>query len=156
MRRPALSMFILLLIFLTFSCDRGMVYDEYRHIEGEGWSWDEPVRFDVELADTTGEYNILIHLRHTTEYPMSNLYMFLDLSGPSGQTLRDTIQFILAEPDGRWIGSGNGKLREISFLYRERTRFPETGSYHFSLEQAMRVKTLPVNDIGLRIEKYIP
>ena len=156
MRPLVYSALSLLLALLVVSCDTGVVIDEYHHLGSEGWSWDEPVQFDVDVTDTVNEFNILIQLRHTTEYPMSNLYMFLDLVGPSGQSMRDTIQFILAEPDGRWIGKGNGKLRELRFMYRKRTQFPDPGTYRIRLDQAMRVETLPVSDVGIRIEEYTP
>jgi len=143
-------------MLLFHACDSTTLSDEFRHISSDGWTWEEPVVFEVELMDTTSEYNILLQLRHTTDYPMSNLYMFVDVAGPSGQTLRDTVQFFLARPDGEWIGKGTGKSRELRFLYRERTRFPETGNYRFRIEQAMRVQSVPVTEVGLRIDQYQP
>ena len=83
---------------------------------------------------------------------MSNLYMYVHVKGPGGQHYKDTVNMLLAEPDGRWIGKGTGKLRELRLLYRKQVVFSEPGEYTFSLEQAMRREKLPVTDIGLRIE----
>ncbi len=144
-----------LLFFSISSCDRGAVYDKFKHIEDAKWRWDEPVSFTVPVNDTTDLYNILIRLRHTTDYPLSNLYMFVDLEGPEGQEHRDTINFKLAENSGKWIGKGVGNIRELGYLYRANTRFPQPGAYTFSIEQAMRLSEVPVSEIGLRVERII-
>jgi len=129
-----------------------MVYDRYDHITGGKWSWEEEKVFPVEIADTTGLHNIFLQVRHTVDYPMSNLYMFVRVEGPGGQQLKDTVNMILAEPDGKWRGSGPGKLRELQLLYRKQTRFAAPGTYIFTLEQGMRRPQVPVTDVGIRIE----
>lgn len=153
MMRPSTVFISLLIILLAASaCDRRAVYDRFATIEGEQWEWDEVREFDVDLNDTSTLYNVLIQIRHTTDYPMRNLYLFVHLEGPSGQTLTDTINYMLANPDGSWIGKGVGNLRELRYLYRKNTRFPEPGTYTVRLEQGMRVPGLPVTDVGIRVE----
>lgn len=147
----ATLIFILSVLFV--SCDRDVVADMYQHIDNSIWTWDDVRNFTFDIEDTTTQHDILIQLRHTTEYPMSNLFVFVGITGPSGQTLKDTINYILAEPSGEWIGKGTGHLRELRYMYRENTSFPEPGTYMISLEQAMRESRLPVSDIGVRIEK---
>jgi gliding motility-associated lipoprotein GldH len=87
---------------------------------------------------------------------MSNLYMFVTLNGPSRQFSRDTVNMILAAPDGLWLGKGPGKLRQLRLLYRKNIRFGEPGMYTILLEQAMRRSPLQVTDVGLRIERVNP
>lgn len=152
----SIAAFIFLLPVLHISCDKRMHTDMYQHIDNSIWTWDDVKIFPFNIEDTIAEHDILIQLRHTTDYPMSNLYIFVQITGPSGQTLRDTINYQLAEPSGQWIGKGNGHLRELRYMYREHTSFPEPGTYSISLEQAMRESRLPVSDIGVRIEKIIP
>lgn len=130
-----------------------MVFHEFKHIDNSTWRWEDPVEFLTELKDTIQLHNILIQLRHTTDYPLSNLYLFVHVQGPSGQTLTDTINFILAEKSGKWLGNGLGNIREIGYLYRKNTIFPVQGFYKISIEQAMRLPEVPVTDIGLRIER---
>jgi gliding motility-associated lipoprotein GldH len=149
--RVAALLFILSVVFV--SCDKGVVADMYQHIDNSIWTWDDVRSFAFNIEDTDLQHDILIQLRHTTDYPMSNLYIFVEITGPSGQSLRDTINYILAEPNGEWIGKGNGHLRELRYMYRDHTSFPEPGTYSISLEQAMREPRLPVSDIGVRIEK---
>lgn len=138
---------------LPFSCNNNIVYDKFISTGDEGWTWNNPCEFSVDINDTTNLNNLYIQIRHTVDYPMSNLYVFVDVKGPSGQSLSDTVNFILAEQNGKWLGKGIGKLRELRFLYRKNTVFKDPGEYTFILEQGMRNQNLPVTDVGIRIEK---
>lgn len=146
----------ILSVILLSACDSDMVYDHYMSTENGMWKWNDVGVFEVEMTDTLALHNIYLQVRHTTDYPMSNLYMFVNVKGPGGQLLRDTVNMILATPEGQWIGKGTGRLRELRLLYRSQTRFNIPGSYTFSIEQAMRKAELPVTDLGVRVERFIP
>jgi gliding motility-associated lipoprotein GldH len=154
MRSYAIKILFLLLI-LTVSCDQNMVYDEYVQTDGQ-WSWLDAKEFIVEISDTISLHNIYVQVRHTVDYPMSNLYMFVHLKGPTGQHRKDTVNLILAEPNGEWTGRGTGNLRELQLLFRKQAQFRIPGTYVFTLEQAMRNPELPVTDLGIRIERSNP
>lgn len=155
MRRPLILTLMVLLMHLS-SCDSAMVYDRFKQPELGLWTWDDALEFKADIRDTISLYNIYLQVRHTTEYPMSNLFIFMHIKSPEGQQLKDTINMILAAPDGRWTGRGNGNIRELMLLYREQTRFRVPGTYTFTLEQAMRQEELPVTDVGIRIERSNP
>lgn len=146
---------LLLLLILTVSCDQKVVYDEYVRTDG-GWRWQDAREFKVDINDTLSLHNIYVQVRHSVEYPMSNLYMFVHVKGPTGQHRKDTVNLILAEPSGEWIGRGTGNLRELNLLFRNQTQFRIPGTYVFTLEQAMRNPELPVTDLGIRIERINP
>lgn len=146
---------VLLFILLLTACDSEMVYDHYISHEDGSWKWNDVAVFEVEIADTLALHNIYLQVRHSTDYPMSNLYMFVNVKAPNGQFRRDTVNLILASPEGKWKGTGTGRLRELQLLYKFNTRFGAPGLYNFSIEQAMRKSELPVSDIGLRIEQII-
>ena len=150
---PSRIIAIGLLVLLSTSCDHDMVYDQFMTTENGAWKWNDVGVFEVEMTDPESLHNVYLQVRHSVDYPMSNLYMFVHVKGPSGQHIKDTVNLILASPDGRWIGKGNGQLREIRLLYRKQARFSESGMYTFSLEQAMRKSELPVTDVGVRIER---
>jgi gliding motility-associated lipoprotein GldH len=157
MRKPVSTFALLIFSTLFFAaCDRNMVYEEFVRINNSSWHWDNPAEFTFETEDTAGFHDILIHLRHSTDYPLSNLYMFVHVEGPSGQEMTDTINFILAENSGKWIGSGIGNMRAIGYLYKKNTVFPQQGEYEITIEQAMRLPEVPVSEIGVRIEKVNP
>lgn len=155
MRYPLLITFALLLLH-TVSCDSGTVYDQYEPTGNGMWRWQDAMEFSVDISDTISLNNIYLQVRHTVEYPLSNLYMFVHVKSPSGQHMTDTINMVLAAPDGKWTGKGNSNIRELLLLYRKQTQFRIPGTYVFTLEQAMRQPELPVTDLGIRIERINP
>ncbi len=154
-RRIIFSGFVLLagMTLALFSCDRNLVYDQFNTIKGEGWTWSDVQEFSPAIGDTLSYYNIYLQVRHKGDYPVSNLYMFVHLTGPHDQSVTDTVNFILAQPDGRWNGKGLGDLKEIRLLYKKNVRFPEAGTYCFRIEQGMRIPSVPVVNVGVCIEK---
>lgn len=155
MKHFIFSLALALIIMLT-SCDPSMIYDQYNRTENGIWKWTDSKEFNIDISDTVSLNNIYLQVRHTVEYPLSNLYMFVHVKGPSGQLLKDTVNMILARPDGKWVGRGTGNLKELRLLYRKNTKFSEPGSYTFTLEQGMRNPELPVTDLGIRIERINP
>lgn len=141
-------------IILLNACDSEMVYDRYTSFDSGMWKWNDVAVFEMEVTDTLSLNNIYIQVRHSTDYPMSNLYMFVSVKGPKGQFQKDTVNLILATPEGQWTGKGTGRLRELRLLYKSQTRFGTPGLYNFSIEQAMRKAELPVTDVGIRVERF--
>ena len=149
-----LFLLILLVIFLPFSCDRNRVYEKNIRIPDGVWNRFEPVHFKVIIEDTVSLHNLYINVRNTSMYPMRNLYLFVETTAPSGHTLTDTVEILLADEKGKWYGSGLGDMWDLSQLYKQNIRFAQEGMYGFSYEQAMRTENLPfILDVGLRIEK---
>jgi gliding motility-associated lipoprotein GldH len=73
---------------------------------------------------------------------------------PGGKKITDTLECILADENGKWLGKGTGHIVDNRVPFKRNVIFPDTGKYTFEIEQAMRMEKLPeVYDIGLRIEK---
>ena len=114
----------------------------------------KPLVFDVPVRDTVNKYNIFITVRNTSNYSFNNLYLFIDINSPMKITERDTMECILADADGKWLGNGLGDLWDNKILFKRNVKFQKTGIYEFILNQAMRVDSLPmITDAGLSIEK---
>lgn len=149
--RAALIIFSL---FLIISCDPGRVYEKNIKIPDGVWEYNNPVLFEVAISDTITSYNLYINVRNSGMYPMQNLYMFITTTAPSGHSVKDTIQIMLADNKGKWLGKGLGDIWDLQRPYKKNVRFAQTGKYMFKFEQAMRVEKLPfILDVGLRIEQ---
>jgi gliding motility-associated lipoprotein GldH len=136
------------------SCDQARVYDNSVTIVNQRWNKDSLVTFHFIIEDTISLHRFYINVRHNTDYPYSNIYFFMNGKFPDGHVTRDTIECLLADPKGNWIGRGSGKIRDNRILLREHLRFPAMGEYAIEIEQAMRDISLKgVEDIGIRIEK---
>ena len=146
-------MAVLASALLLSSCG-GKGFDERVVIPEAAWDVNNRVPFDVTVNDTTGIYAIGMNLRHLENYRYSNLYVFLHTTMPNGNKTLDTIQCLLATPEGRWVGKGSGSMRDVRVVLNPNLRFPLEGSYHFEIEQAMREPVLKgISDIGLFIEQ---
>jgi gliding motility-associated lipoprotein GldH len=144
-----------LVVFFISSCDKQRVFEENTPIPDNIWKVDQPVTFQVDIDDTLSGHNFYMNIRHAEGYPFSNLFVFLKTDFPNGKAARDTIEFVLQNPDGKWSGSGLGDLWDSQIQFKQNIRFPLKGSYTFSIEQAMRTPALPmIMEMGMRIEKY--
>jgi gliding motility-associated lipoprotein GldH len=141
-------------VFFLFSCDPNRVYEKNIAIDNGVWNKDSVVSFVMDIEDTLQPYNFYINIRNSTDYRYSNLYLFIDTYFPDETHARDTLEFILAGTDGKWFGKGFGKIKESTVLLRRGVRFPMSGKYRFTMEQAMRTENLEgIEDVGMRIEK---
>ncbi|MDP2723897.1 MAG: gliding motility lipoprotein GldH [Bacteroidales bacterium] len=141
---------------LLISCSSNTIFDQQVVIPDGRWYKNEAVKFEVNIADTLTHYDFDITLRHTTDYRFSNLYIFLITRFPEGKTSRDTIEFKLADPAGKWLGNGWGSTRDNDINLKSQMRFPEPGSYQFLILQAMRTDTLKgITDVGLRLTEFV-
>jgi len=93
-------------------------------------------------------------VRHSEVYPFNNLIVFVTTKYPDGKVLTDTMNVILANDKGEWLGSGVGDIFDFKVPVKKNIRFPLGGKYQFIFEQGMRSDPLPmVLDFGFEIEK---
>ena len=146
---------ILLVAIVVASCgNKNVIFDESVIINNASWNNEDLPYFDVKVEDTLSTYAFYLNIRHLENYRYSNFYMFLHSTFPNGNQIHDTIECILAYPDGRWIGEGSGSMRASKILLNNNLIFPLKGDYHFEIEQAMRDNVLDgITDIGVCFEK---
>ena len=142
------------IIFMFTSCDSSIIFEEYKSFENQKWDADSAAFFNYAMTDTTSKKTIKIKLRHTVEYEFQNLFLFI------GTDVMDTVELMLANKEGMWMGSGVGDIREFEFEYQNAKLFSKKGNYALKIEQAMRYgvaeKIQVLNNvlaIGLSIEK---
>lgn len=145
---------LLLAVFAVYSCGNISVYNRNVDIPSETWSIDSIVTFKVDIQDTTSIHHVYINIRNTTDYPNSNLYLFINTTSPRGAALRDTMECFLADSKGSWLGKGFGAIRDNQIPYKRFVRFPEVGVYEFNIQQGMRTTQLKgIASVGIRVEK---
>ncbi len=111
--------------------------------------------------DSVQKHNLFFNVRNTNDYAFSNLYFIAQLNYPNGKQKTDTLQYLMAKPNGEWLGIGATSLKESKLWYLENFQFNETEQYTIDIQQAMRIngetngliylKGIP--DIGIQIEK---
>jgi len=153
------AVFLLMLItsMLLTSCDNIRYFEENKKIENGEWDQDQKLSFLVNIDDTLQPYNVYINVRNAGTYRYSNLYLFVNSHLPGGQIQRDTLECLLAAPDGKWLGEGLGDIKDNRILFKNGVVFPQKGEYRFEIIQAMRISPLPgIMDAGIRLEKAMP
>jgi len=141
-------------IVMFISCDSSIVFEEYKSFENQNWNTDSAAFFNYTITDTTSTNTVKIKLRHTVEYEFQNLILFVETD------VIDTVELMLANKEGMWLGGGIGDVREFEFEYQNAKLFSKKGNYSFKIEQAMRYgmaeKIQVLNNVlavGLSIEK---
>jgi gliding motility-associated lipoprotein GldH len=144
------------------SCDNKRVYDSYQSIPKK-WHKDSVVSFNLEAPDTTRAYNLFVNLRNNHEYPYNNLFLITKIIFPHGKTIKDTLEYKMAAPDGKLLGTGFSDIKENKLWFKGFNTpfvFKEPGTYTVEIQHAMRqngeVEGLlyleGINDVGLRVE----
>jgi len=148
-------------VCILTSCNKNVVYSKYERIdENKGWPAKQIINFETEMTDTNQLYDVYINVRNAETYPFKNLFMFLHTTYPDGKTSVDTIECVLANEQGHWLGKGLGDLYDNTILFKKNAHFKRVGKYKFGFEQAMRygnkneIDPLPlIMDVGITIEK---
>jgi gliding motility-associated lipoprotein GldH len=167
---------LLLLPFLIGlqSCIQSPFYQKSYDLPGNKWRIDNRLTFTVDIVDTAIYYNMSLLLRHTNNYPYSNIWMKMAIKGPGDSVFRPVrIEVPLATPQGQWLGTGMGAIYEQRrMMVVDHNALPVTldmisvsessyndifskrGVYEIRLEHNMREDALPdILQVGLRVEK---
>lgn len=155
------NLFFALFFILLFSCNEHMVRSEFRALDGGSWDRDNVIEFTFAEMDTIHTHHIFINVRNDGTFPYSNLFLIAELSFPNGETVKDTLEYEMALPDGQWLGKGHGSIKENKLWYKENIVFPSSGVYTLQLSHAMRkngsvegvVDLDGITDVGFEIEK---
>ena len=151
-----LTNLVALLVVLFAGCSDPPVFQADVPIAKGGWDRAFKPKFSFQVDDSVSMHDVYIDVRHSGDYPFSSLFVFVDLEGPGGRTARDTVECLLADHTGKWYGKGQGFIfadrYQAHVLYKLGNRFPATGQYGITLEQAMRTEVLSgVLDVGISV-----
>ncbi|NCP89390.1 MAG: gliding motility lipoprotein GldH [Flavobacteriales bacterium] len=157
--RNSLTVLILALMVLVVSCDSKRVFDEYKTVPNV-WNKDSIMSFSIHPPDSIKPYNLFVNLRNTSQYKYSNIFLIVEMVFPHGKTIKDTLEYRMADPSGKFLGSGIMDVKENKLWYKENVIFNESGDYTVNIQHAMRengkvngVEALEgITDIGFRIE----
>ncbi len=145
---------IFLLTSMLISCmGKSPFFEENKTLANNTWELTDTARFSFEIEDTNQLYDFYFNLRNLSTYSYSNIFIDYKLKFPNGKSLTDTAEFILAKPNGRWLGKTiSGSIIDNSMLFSRKKRFPLKGTYEFAVIHGMRQKNLDhIANIGFKI-----
>jgi len=150
-------MLVLLSFFIT-ACNKKAVVEDYRSLKHAEWNQDTVLIFEFSIPDPKKLYDLSFNVRNEGHYAFSNLWVFVEITPPSGKALTDTVELTLAKPSGEWLGSGLGDLYDRKYPYKKTIFFPVIGKYTISVRQGMRTKSgilTGIHDFGITLEKAL-
>ena len=130
----------ILLFFLVVgfvSCQNENKKEVYHSFNNNTWNTDSIVSFELDNIDTTSSHDLYLMVRHTTNFKFQNLFLFTNF-----ENQQDTLELLLSEKSGRWLGKGFGEIKELKIRIKENINFKENQDQIFSVEQAMRYEDL--------------
>ncbi|MDP9957438.1 gliding motility-associated lipoprotein GldH [Epilithonimonas hungarica] len=124
---------------------------------GNSWKKNDSKSLDFDIKDSQGPKNLVFVIRNNNDYPYSNLRLIAKIEEGKKIISTDTLNYVLAKPNGEWIGTGFGDTKENLFQYKLNYKFPQNGNYSVKVVQAMRRNVLPgIEDIGIKIQNSKP
>lgn len=146
--------FVFFAIIIFASCDSKRVFEENKEIPDGIWNRSNMVSLETQITDINQAYNVYINIRNAGTYQFNNVFIFFTTHFPNGKMSKDTVECVIADQTGKWLGSGLGDIWDNQILFKKNVRFPIAGKYNFDFEQGMRDDNLPfIMDVGMRIEK---
>ena len=110
-------LWVLLFAFVAFSCQQNKAFDRYTSIS-DRWDKQQVISYDFIAPDTIIPYNLFINLRTTTDYKFSNLFLIVELDYPNGKVTKDTLEYLMAKPNGELLGSGFTSVKEHKLWFK--------------------------------------
>jgi gliding motility-associated lipoprotein GldH len=146
------------LLLMLVACNNNRVYDAYMPIDSKGWHADSIASFELEVLDTSSRYAVYLNLRHNHEYPFRNIWFFRTISSKQGIEYTDTINYILADDMGKWLGSGIGETKNVIMPFKkEALFFNKKGNHIFEVQHGMTDTVLMgISEVGLEVFAQAP
>ncbi len=143
-----------LLILLLSSCSKNYFYSSAIEIPNEVWSSEKVAIFEPEITDTSRNFNIILTISNTDDYKYSNVWLFVKTISPDGVSQKDTLQYLMAEESGKWLGKKSGENYEQMLYFKNLIRFPKSGKYIIEIQQGMRdIELKGINKVGILLEE---
>lgn len=143
-----------LLLLAACSFNQNTVYHSYNHVSNKGWSKSDTLAYYVLATDSLKPHMASVEIRNQESYLYKDIYLFISHNTKDSTIfITDTLHYMLADKNGKWLGAGLGTLFQSSLLYYKFT--PEhSGNYTFKIAHGMKENLLKgISDVGLKIEK---
>lgn len=141
--------------WLSHSCTDCIAYHAYHPFAQEGWNKRDTLWLDIQMTDSiAGNVQSTLLVRNNSVYPYQDFTTVVQHNFPDTTRWRSyKITFTLADPDGKWSGSGIGGLYQSSVLLGEAS-IAHPAKYTFKLVHQMNDERLSgISDIGVVIKK---
>ena len=156
MSNKYISYFIFAVVVLSglFACNQNNYFESSLDLPENKWKSDKAAVFDFNINDTLKVYNLIITITNNDNYRNSNLWLFIRTQSSNSEIASDTLEFILSDEKGKWLGKKVGESWHHNLNYKSQIRFPKTGKYSIEIIQGMRDLRLDgIEQVGFMIKE---
>ena len=152
--RLVLGLFSLFFLFLQ-SCSAPPVLDELNTFENNRWHMDSTITVEWAPQDAETPVFMGMYVRHLSDHPYNNLYLFRTIRSSQGVEYSDTVNIALADDLGRWNGTGMSTLKTVfAPIGGGAVRFRDNERYTLTMVHGMRDTVLTgIQDIIVKFEQ---
>ncbi len=123
---------------------------DFRTVPSGKWAYGDTLTFLLPTEENLPGGTLEVALRHTNDYPFSNLWLEVTTAISSGETRTDTVNVDLCDAFGRWYGNGFGDSYQMSASLPLHT--PTDSVLSVGVRHIMRVDTLRgIDQVGVRL-----
>ena len=150
---------ILFAALVLSSCDRSFIYEQNREMNSGAWHKDSIQVFTTDsltALELGKAIKIGFNVRNTVDYNFRNLWLFVELELPNGQSIKDTLDHVMMDAQGYWMDGvkGGSSVKESRIYYPYGITNPPAGVYRIKIQHGMRMEALPeILSVGARIEE---
>ena len=145
---------VFIVITIFSACSKSYFFQSEVDIPDGVWSSEKVAIFEPEITDTSKHYSIILSVLNTEDYRYSNIWFFITTKSPEGAVQKDTVQYLMAEETGKWLGKKKGDNYEQLLYFKNLVHFPKKGKYTFEIQQGMRdVKLKGITKVGILFEE---
>lgn len=154
MRSLLKALCLLLVACGAGACDEQTACNGFRSVPQEGWRKGDSLCFGAAVADSDALFRMVVGVRNRAGYPYRDLALRVACFSPDSLMIAaDTLEIMLADEQGNWMGHGWGGLYQQSFPAGT-VRLGRAGQYVFCVSHAFPDSLLRgINDIGLKLER---
>jgi len=120
-------------LFLLASCTSDVNTSSYNIFKEDTWHTDSILTLRHGIVDSVTKHNIYLKVRHNTDFEYQNIFLFVSFKQKT-----DTIEVILSEKNGKWLGKGFGDIKEVDYCFAKNITLNSKQSSSITVEQAMR------------------
>jgi gliding motility-associated lipoprotein GldH len=141
-------------LLLFASCNTN-VNSSYNIFKEDSWHADSIITISHSVVDSTTKHNLYLKVSHSIDFEYQNIFLFVSFKEKT-----DTVEFVLSEKSGKWLGKGFGDIKEVDYCFAENVTINSNQASSITIEQAMRYGDEPeitslkgIIALGLNIEK---
>jgi gliding motility-associated lipoprotein GldH len=143
-----------LFVFTFLSCSKDVYFQQKEVISNAMWSFDDPKTFSFEIKDTSSFFDLILDVKHATDFSYENLYVKIQTVFPDGRKTDDQVSLELADDFDQWQGKCNSNFCTVNIVLQSGVYFREVGKHTLEIEQFNRENPIEgIKEMTLKLVK---